>query len=180
MQRRRSGSSGWVHGWGVNRAERLANLLFIGACVADAAAPALVLAGVLTPIGVVDVLAAHLAGLALLALSLPAALLVQRAMGGAWRTGIDPRFMTPLVTQGPFAVVRNPFYSITFMASAGVALLVPTVLAPLSLGLCFAAVETITRFVEEPFLLSRHGSAYRAYAASVGRFFPTVGRLRLG
>ena len=39
------------------------------------------------------------------------------------------------------------------------------------------ALELQVRFVEEPYLLQAHGSAYADYAARVGRFFPRVGLL---
>jgi len=40
-----------------------------------------------------------------------------------------------------------------------------------------AGLELHVRHVEEPYLLQTHGDAYRAYAASAGRFVPGVGRL---
>jgi protein-S-isoprenylcysteine O-methyltransferase Ste14 len=33
------------------------------------------------------------------------------------------------------------------------------------------------RIVEEPYLLAKHGDAYRGYLANVGRFVPGVGRV---
>jgi protein-S-isoprenylcysteine O-methyltransferase Ste14 len=42
--------------------------------------------------------------------------------------------------------------------------------------LLIATIEAQVRAVEEPYLLTTHGDAYRDYSASVGRFVPGVGR----
>jgi protein-S-isoprenylcysteine O-methyltransferase Ste14 len=44
--------------------------------------------------------------------------------------------------------------------------------------LAVTALELQVRRVEEPYLLGKHGEAYRGYTASVGRFIPGVGLLR--
>jgi protein-S-isoprenylcysteine O-methyltransferase Ste14 len=62
--------------------------------------------------------------------------------------------------------------------SLGIALLVPNAVAVAAVLLLLTALEIQTRLVEEPYLLRTHGSAYRDYAARVGRFLPLVGRLR--
>jgi protein-S-isoprenylcysteine O-methyltransferase Ste14 len=63
-------------------------------------------------------------------------------------------------------------------AVAGLALLVPSVVALLGLALLVVALEIQVRLVEEPYLLRAHGDAYAAYARRVGRFVPGLGRLR--
>ncbi len=82
---------------------------------------------------------------------------------------------TELVTDGLFAVVRNPFFAATLLTGAGIALVVPNVVALLGWTLLLAVVELQVRVVEEPYLRRHHGEAYRAYLASVGRFVPRVG-----
>jgi protein-S-isoprenylcysteine O-methyltransferase Ste14 len=60
----------------------------------------------------------------------------------------------------------------------GVALLTPNPVAWLGFILLIASIELQVRRVEEPYLLRRHGDAYRAYTARAGRFLPGVGRIR--
>lgn len=176
LQRRETGSSGWVAG--STPAEHLANALFVAAWLLDLLGPALVLAGAIEPIGELDVFAAHAAGIALLVVSLWLGVLAQRAMGAAWRTGIDAGHPSNLVRGGLFALSRNPVYTTMLTASLGVVLLIPTAIGPFALGGCLLALEIQTRRVEEPHLHAAHGSAYLEYASRVGRFLPGVGRLR--
>jgi protein-S-isoprenylcysteine O-methyltransferase Ste14 len=65
------------------------------------------------------------------------------------------------------------------LATIGLVLLAPNVLALATLATLLVALELQVRRVEEPYLLRTHGDAYRRYAAATGRFFPGVGRLRL-
>jgi protein-S-isoprenylcysteine O-methyltransferase Ste14 len=176
IQRRTAGSSGWVRRFGSTRAERGANTLYLGSCGLDMLGPTLVLAGALHPVTELESTVARAAGFGAFLFAIPAAMLAQRTMGSAWRTGIDPDNRSALVTAGPFALVRNPVYTTMLATSLGVALLVPTVLAGVALLGCVAAVEVQTRLVEEPFLEHTHGLRYRDYTARVGRFLPGVGR----
>ncbi|MFN2568916.1 MAG: isoprenylcysteine carboxylmethyltransferase family protein [Candidatus Dormibacteria bacterium] len=153
-------------------------MLFLAGCGLDLLGPVLVLTGRLDPVGGVDIMPMHAAGLVVFALALPVTIIAQRDLGGAWRTGIDPTTAAPLVTTGVFTVVRNPIYTIMVATSLGVALLVPTIVSPLALAGCLIAIEVQTRRVEEPFLEQRHGGSYRSYASRVGRFVPVLGRLQ--
>jgi protein-S-isoprenylcysteine O-methyltransferase Ste14 len=78
----------------------------------------------------------------------------------------------PLVSTGPFAIVRNPLYLgnivlwVGFAVSARLLWLVPVFLAVLSLE-----YHAIVRW-EEQLLESRRGEEYRAYAARVPRWWP--------
>jgi len=83
---------------------------------------------------------------------------------------------TYLVTNGPFAFVRNPLYvgNILLYAGAGVMsnalfpwLLIITIL-------WFYVQYTLIVSKEEEYLAQRFGDAYADYAAKVGRFFPRV------
>lgn len=116
-------------------------------------------------------------GLAVFLAGAAGSLVVQQAMGATWRVGVDAAEQTELVRAGPFAHVRNPFFTALVIAALGLALMVPGVLAFLGLGLLVLAVELQVRAVEEPYLLTAHGDGYRAYAESTGRFVPGVGTL---
>lgn len=177
LQRLRTGSSGWVAG--STPAEHLANALFVVAWLLDLLAPLLVLAGATEPIGALENPVARATGIALLVGSVGLGVLAQRTMGSAWKTGIDPgRPPEQLVRGGLFVLCRNPVYTTMLAASAGVALLVPTAIAPLAVGTCLLALQIQTRLVEEPHLRAAHGNAYADYASHVGRFLPGIGRLR--
>lgn len=174
VQRHQTGSTGWVAG--ATPAEHLANAVFVVAWLLDLLGPALVLAGLVSPVPALDGAAAHAGGIAVFGLSLGLGVLAQRTMGSAWRTGIDPGHPTHLVTHDLFAVVRNPVYTTMLAASLAVALLVPTVVSPFALATCLIALEIQTRVVEEPHLRRVHGERYRRYARRVGRFLPGIGR----
>ena len=113
----------------------------------------------------------------LFAVGLAATLAAQLSMGSSWRVGVDTDERTDLVTEGPFAFVRNPIYSAMLPTTVGLALMVPSWVAFAGLAALFAALELQVRVVEEPYLLHVHGDRYGEYAARVGRFLPGVGRL---
>jgi protein-S-isoprenylcysteine O-methyltransferase Ste14 len=80
----------------------------------------------------------------------------------------------PLVASGPFAIVRNPLYVGNVMLWVGFALTARLVwLAPVILALLGAEYHAIVRW-EERLLESRLGEDYRAYAARVPRWMPTL------
>lgn len=102
----------------------------------------------------------------------------QSAMGDSWRIGVRSSEATALVESGPFSLVRNPIYTCTMVALFGGLVLVPNWVGLLSFGSLLVGLELQVRCAEEPYLLARHGEAYRAYARRVGRFLPGIGRLR--
>lgn len=117
-------------------------------------------------------------GVAVAAVGLAAAFASQLAMGASWRIGVEASERTPLVTTGPFAIVRNPIFSSVLVFLTGLALLVPNALMLATLVAAVLSVELQVRCVEEPHLRRVHGDAYAAYARRVGRFVPLVGRQR--
>jgi protein-S-isoprenylcysteine O-methyltransferase Ste14 len=127
-------------------------------------------------VAILDGPLARVAGVVLCVLGIVVTSGAQLAMGNEWRIGVDPGERTGLVTDGPFAIVRNPIYSGMVPFFAGVALLVPNAATIASPLLVLAALELQTRLVEEPYLVRTHGEEYERYAARVGRFFPGLGR----
>jgi protein-S-isoprenylcysteine O-methyltransferase Ste14 len=80
----------------------------------------------------------------------------------------------PLVVSGPFAILRNPLYVGNIALWVGFALTARLVwLAPLIVVLLGLEYHAIVRW-EEQLLESRLGDAYRAYAARVNRWLPTL------
>lgn len=174
--RRRTGASGWVASLGATAAEKIASAMFLLGCGLELSNPALVLAGVAMPRLAFPVAVAA-AGAALSVASVVLATAGQHHMGQAWRTSIDPDHPAPLVTTGPFQVVRNPTYTSLLANSLALGLLVPTPAALVAVLVCLSALQLQTRRVEEPHLSRVHGEDYLRYARSVGRFLPAIGRL---
>jgi protein-S-isoprenylcysteine O-methyltransferase Ste14 len=179
LQVRRTGATGFVGLRGApGSPEWAGGVLFAGALVLGAAAPVLDLADLAGPIAALDGGLGHGVGAALGVGGIAATLAAQIAMGDSWRIGVDPGERTEMVTDGPFAVVRNPIFAAMLPTSLGLVLLVPSVVALVGLAALLIALQLQTRVVEEPYLLATHGDDYAAYAARVGRFLPRVGRLK--
>lgn len=178
VQVRRTGSTGLKGLSGSpGSIEWIAGVLFVLSLALGAASPALVLLGALDPIAALDGIVGHALGIVLAVAGIALIFGAQLAMGDAWRVGVDPEERTQLVTDGPFGLVRNPIYSAMIPTIAGLALMVPTVLAIAGLICLVVALELQVRTVEEPHLLRTHGNAYIAYASRVGRFVPGLGLL---
>lgn len=178
MQLRRTGDSGFRGLSGrPGSAEWFAGIGFFVAIAIGVLAPVLARQGVVEPIGALDSEAGHALGAALAIAGILATFAAQVRMGASWRVGVDPSERTELVTDGPFARVRNPIFSFLLLTATGLALLVPSWVALAGLAWLVAAVQLQVRSVEEPYLLRTHREAYARYAARVGRFIPGVGRL---
>jgi len=178
IQVRRTGSTGVL---GLPRdagaLERFAGALFVASLAMGGAAPILAMLGVLEPVPALDHAAIRVVGLILGTGGIALTFGAQLAMGDAWRVGVDPEERTELVTDGPFAVVRNPIYSAMIPTVLGLVLMVPSPLALAAIACLVTALELQVRLVEEPYLLRTHGDAYASYAARVGRFVPGIGLL---
>ncbi|NKY60922.1 isoprenylcysteine carboxylmethyltransferase family protein [Nocardia flavorosea] len=179
IQRRRTGDTGirqfrprpgsvqwWAH-WG----------FVTGGLITGLAAPLADLAG-LAPIPLADRPAVTAAGVVLAVAGVAATFAAQLAMGASWRIGVDDTERTGLVTTGVFAYVRNPIFAAMLATFAGLALMVPNLVAAVGYVLLLAGVQAQIRAVEEPYLQHIHGRAYADYTARVGRFVPGVGRQR--
>src|SRR6187549_39004 len=178
VQVRRTGSTG-VRGLDRDAAplEWLAGAIFVASLLTAAAAPLLALLGASEPVGALDGVVAHATGVALAAAGIVGTFVAQLAMGDSWRIGVESEERTELVTDGLFALVRNPIYSAMIPTVLGLALMVPSPVALIALAGLGLALELQVRVVEEPFLLRAHGASYARYAARVGRFVPGIGLL---
>jgi protein-S-isoprenylcysteine O-methyltransferase Ste14 len=133
VQIRRTGTSGF-HGI-TGRPGSLAwwgGVLFPLAVLAGLAAPVLVLANITPPALTHPAIAA--VGLVLAVAGLGVVLLAQTAMGASWRIGVDENERTELVTNGLFSRVRNPIFTGMATVCAGMALMVPTLVAGCALA----------------------------------------------
>lgn len=124
-----------------------------------------------------DSMLVHWTGAVFLALGTIGTLGAQLSMGDSWRVGVNESEETRLVTTRLFAWVRNPIFSFMGLSQLGLVLLIPIPVALLGAILAIVGVVIQVRIVEEPYLAQAHGTAYREYAARVGRFVPGVGRI---
>lgn len=177
LQHRRTGSTG-VRGIGgrIGSAEWVASMGVVIAQTAAVVGPLLQLSGVLAPIWHVAWI--QIAGIVVAVLGIVLMVWAQLDMGDSWRIGMDENETTALVRTGLFARVRNPIYTAMLAFALGIALVAPNLVAILGLVLAVGTAELQVRAVEEPYLLRKHGDAYRGYAAGVGRFIPGVGLIR--
>ncbi len=157
--------------------ELLGGALFVAALAMGSANPILVLADGLEPIESLETDALRAIGFLCCGIGIAGTFLAQMAMGASWRIGVDESERTELVTDGVFALCRNPIYTFMVIAWLGFALLVPTWLSLASIPVGIVAFEVQVRLVEEPHLLRAHGEAYRGWARRVGRFLPGLGRI---
>lgn len=155
-----------------------AKLLFVATLALGLAGPAAALAG-LPPLPGLNHWPLQVLGLVLAVAGVGATLAAQRAMGTSWRVGVDPTEQTRLVTDGPFALVRNPIFTAMGGTTLGLTLMVPNAVSMATLLVLILALQLQVRGVEERYLIATHGDPYLRYAARVGRFIPGVGRLSL-
>ncbi len=79
-----------------------------------------------------------------------------------------------LVTNGPFAVTRNPIVTGMFMAAAGLGLIADSAVLLGSIPVAALLLRLELRYIEEPELERRFGEAYRQYRQQVPAFFPRM------
>jgi protein-S-isoprenylcysteine O-methyltransferase Ste14 len=179
LQRRRTGSTGFRGISGrTGSVEWVAGVGFVVALVVTVAGPLLQLFGVITPLSLAQAAWIQLTGIALAVLGIALTVWSQLDMGDSWRVGVDADETTELVQTRVFGLVRNPIYTAMLVFDFGIALLTVNFVTIAGLVLAITALELQVRRVEEPYLLAKHGAAYRRYTASVGRFIPGVGLMR--
>jgi len=179
LQYRRTGSTGFrgIRGR-IGSAEWIAGVGLVVALMLAVSAPVLQRAEVIEPLGMLSAVWIQAAGIGVATAGIAATVYAEVEMGDSWRIGVDDQETTELVHTGVFARVRNPIYTAMLMFALGIALVTPNLVSCAAFILLLGTIEFQVRRVEEPYLLSRHGDAYRAYTASVGRFVPGVGLIR--
>jgi protein-S-isoprenylcysteine O-methyltransferase Ste14 len=175
VQWRRTGATGFIRPRrGAPPIELLASSMFVAAITLLAAGPIADLAGVARfdalDSGVIAAL-----GFVVTTAGIALTIWAQLSMGDSWRIGVDPSERTALVTQGSFAIVRNPIFTAMIIAAVGLALLVPNWWSIAAVVVLVSGLELQVRLVEEPYLRARHGPQYEQYLHSTGRFLPRVG-----
>lgn len=155
--------------------DRAASVLVMGSVVmgADVVLRALwprAVEAALTPSLLAPATAVRWCGLGLMVSGLAVYFAGLFVLGASWRVGIDRDSPGPLVTAGPFAVVRHPLYSGVLLSTGGLALLTADVVVIAATAAVWMAVPIQAR-LEEEFLAARYPE-YEAYRARTGRFAP--------
>jgi len=177
LQHRRTGSTGFRGVSGrIGSVEWAAGVGFAAALVVTVVGPALQYSGIIRPLG--DARWMLVAGIVMAICGIALTVWAQLNMGDSWRIGVDADETTELVQTRAFGLVRNPIYTAMLIFGFGIALLTSNFVTIAGLVLTIGALELQVRRVEEPYLLAKHGAAYRRYTASVGRFIPGVGLIR--
>lgn len=178
IQLRRSGDSGFRGLSGARGSvEWWAGVLFIATMALGLIAPVAELASLIEPLSLLDQPPVQMVGAVVAIIGIAATFAAQVSMGDSWRVGVDEAEQTELVTAGAFHLARNPIFTAMAVTAAGLALLVPNVLALGGFAALLVALQLQVRRVEEPYLITVHNSDYLAYASRVGRFVPGLGRL---
>jgi len=167
--KRRSGESAWRRP--ISRTDAVGETLCGAACVLSLASPVLALVGVVDPVSVGGARLRLVVTVVTLMSAIALGLWAQHHLASEWRAGIEPS--GHLVTTGPFAQVRNPFYLACLVASVGVAIAVPSIVSLCGAILHVVASEVIVRGVEEPVLARAHPEEFQLYRRRTGRFLPS-------
>jgi len=168
---RRVGAVGGRPAWRLGTPGWWARALFAAAVLLGLGAPLLVAMDVVQPIALFDEPGWVAGGAAVVLLGTALLIAAQRSRVVLQERGVDP----VTATRGLHARVRNPGLTGIVLATAGLLLMVPTLLGVLAAVLVVVAVQIQVRAVREPGLARRHGEAYEAYAARTGRFLPRAG-----
>jgi protein-S-isoprenylcysteine O-methyltransferase Ste14 len=115
------------------------------------------------------------AGLTLVVLGYAGTLWSYRAMGDAWRIGINLKEKNALIVRGPYQWVRHPIYFFQIVMLSGVALLLPTLLSLIILATHYVCAR-LKAWDEEKYLTKLHGEVYRDYMSHTGGLFPSGAR----
>jgi protein-S-isoprenylcysteine O-methyltransferase Ste14 len=99
------------------------------------------------------------------------------SVAGSETRATQALYCSRLVTEGPFAYLRNPIYAGNLLIYAGVGIMSMAFFPWLLITAmsCFVLQYALIISYEEDFLKERFGEEYRAYAARVRRFLPRFG-----
>ena len=117
---------------------------------------------------------ARWAGVGLGAITVPLLIWTLRSLGPNLTDTVVTRQAHTLVTRGPYAWVRHPFYDCMALFTLSIALAASNWFLIAAGVVAFALLATRSR-TEEDKLLARFGEPYRAYQQRTGRFLPRLG-----
>lgn len=114
-------------------------------------------------------------GVALFAITAALLIWTLRSLGPNLTDTVVTRQAHTLVTRGPYALVRHPFYDCMALFTLSIALTASNWFL-IAAGILVFALLAIRSRTEEEKLLERFGEPYRAYQSRTGRFLPRFGR----
>lgn len=126
----------------------------------------------LVPIHYLETEAVHRTGAIVAAIAILWIGIGQAQMSGSFRMGIDASEKTTLVRHGFFSWSRNPIYLGLLAGVAGFFLVAPNALSFGAFVAAWVGIKIQVR-LEEEYLLSHHGDAYREYRSTVRRWIGT-------
>jgi protein-S-isoprenylcysteine O-methyltransferase Ste14 len=92
-------------------------------------------------------------------------------LGESWREGLYYESTDPLVTEGFYKFVRNPYFTFLLGFQSALIFVIPNAVTIYSF-LQSAILLGLQVRQEEIFLEQKYGETYRVYKESVGRFLP--------
>ena len=126
----------------------------------------------LVPIPYLETEAVHLTGLIAAGTAILWIGIGQAQMAASFRMGIDSSEKTALVRHGLFRWSRNPIYLGLLAGLGGFFLVAPNALSFGAFVAGWIGIKIQVR-LEEEYLLSKHGDAYREYQSAVRRWIGT-------
>ena len=118
---------------------------------------------------------ARWAGVGLAAITVPLLIWTLRSLGPNLTDTVVTRQAHTLVTRGPYAVVRHPFYDCMALFTMSIALTASNWFL-IAAGVVAFTLLAKRSWIEEEKLLARFGEPYRDYQARTGRFLPRARR----
>jgi len=97
-----------------------------------------------------------------------------RTLGAQLVLPAEVRAGAPLVTGGPFGIVRHPFYLSIILWALGAGLALGSLLGTIGLTAALLATSASRARLEDRVLERAHGEAFREYAKRVRGFVPRI------
>ena len=126
----------------------------------------------LVPIPYLETATVHRTGAIVAAIAIGWIGIGQAQMSASFRMGIDASEKTALVRHGLFSWSRNPIYLGLLAGVGGFFLVAPNALSFGAFVAAWIGIQVQVR-LEEEYLLSKHGNAYREYRSAVHRWIGT-------
>jgi protein-S-isoprenylcysteine O-methyltransferase Ste14 len=116
-------------------------------------------------------------GLFLLLLSSGIVVYVHSYMGSEWRSGVARKAHAPLITTGPYSIVRNPMFDGIILGQIGFFLVFPSLFSLFCFAVGLVCIISQAAY-EEKMQLKHFGALWQAYMMITPRWIPKWRRKR--